>query len=90
MNLALGGFIVCGVLFCLVAGIVKIAGRGWINVMFPPCGNGCNRCRMGLELAGTAANMAGLLPSADNPVDSQTLIISMVTLGVTIFRLSDV
>ncbi|MGX8807517.1 solute carrier family 23 protein, partial [Enterobacter hormaechei] len=39
---------------------------------------------IGLELAGTAANMAGLLPSADNPVDSQTMIISMVTLGVTI------
>ena len=71
-ELALGGFIVCGVLFCLVAGIVKIAGRGWINVMFPPAA------------MGAISNMAGILPSADNPVDSQTLIISMVTLGVTI------
>lgn len=83
-ELALGGFIVCGVLFCLVAGIVKIAGRGWINVMFPPAAMGAIVAVIGLELAGTAANMAGLLPSADNPVDSQTLIISMVTLGVTI------
>ncbi|HEJ9738689.1 TPA: uracil permease [Proteus mirabilis] len=83
-ELALGGFIVCGMLFCLVAGIVKIAGRGWINVMFPPAAMGAIVAVIGLELAGTAANMAGLLPSADNPVDSQTLIISMVTLGVTI------
>jgi uracil permease len=28
---ALGGFIVCGLLFCLVALIVKKAGIGWIN-----------------------------------------------------------
>lgn len=35
-ELALGGFIICGVLFCVVALIVKVAGRGWINVMFPP------------------------------------------------------
>lgn len=34
-ELALGGFIICGVLFCIVALIVKVAGRGWINVMFP-------------------------------------------------------
>ncbi|SUC40196.1 uracil transporter [Proteus mirabilis] len=52
--------------------------------MFPPAAMGAIVAVIGLELAGTAANMAGLLPSADNPVDSQTLIISMVTLGVTI------
>ncbi len=34
-EVALGGFILCGVLFCLVALIVKRAGTGWLDVMFP-------------------------------------------------------
>lgn len=58
-ELALGGFIICGLLFMLVAGIVKIAGRGWINVLFPPAAMGAIVAVIGLELAGTAASMAG-------------------------------
>lgn len=34
-EVALGGFIMCGVLFCLVSFIVKKAGTGWLDVMFP-------------------------------------------------------
>lgn len=33
-EVALGGFIMCGVLFCLVSFIVKKAGTGWLDVMF--------------------------------------------------------
>jgi uracil permease len=40
---------------------------------------------IGLELAGVAAKMAGLLPADGASVDSKTIIISMVTLGVTVF-----
>lgn len=32
-EVALGGFIMCGVLFCLVSFIVKKAGTGWLDVM---------------------------------------------------------
>ncbi|WP_272659865.1 solute carrier family 23 protein, partial [Providencia sp. PROV112] len=52
-ELALGGFIICGVLFCIVALIVKVAGRGWINVMFPPAAMGAIVAVIGLELAQT-------------------------------------
>ncbi|WP_334468527.1 uracil permease [Arsenophonus sp. PmNCSU2021_1] len=83
-ELALGGFIICGLLFCLVALIVKIAGRNWINIIFPPAAMGAIVAVIGLELAQTAAGMAGLLPKADIPVDSSSLIISVVTLIVTI------
>ncbi|WGL94386.1 uracil permease [Arsenophonus nasoniae] len=83
-ELALGGFIVCGLLFCLVSLIVKIAGRNWINIIFPPAAMGAIVAVIGLELAQTAAGMAGLLPKADIPVDSSSLIISVVTLIVTI------
>jgi uracil permease len=39
---------------------------------------------IGLELAGVAANMAGLLPAEGAAVDSTTITISLVTLSVTI------
>jgi xanthine/uracil permease len=62
-EVALGGFIMCGVLFCLVSFIVKKAGTGWLDVMFPPAAMGAIVAVIGLELAGVAANMAGLLPA---------------------------
>ncbi len=83
-ELTLGGFIACGALFCVVGLIVKKAGIGWINVIFPPAAMGAIVAVIGLELAGVAANMAGLLPSADAPVDGTTVAISMATLGVTV------
>ena len=39
-EVALGGFIMCGVLFCLVSFIVKKAGTGWLDVLFPPAAMG--------------------------------------------------
>ncbi|MBI6547933.1 uracil permease [Xenorhabdus lircayensis] len=83
-ELALGGFIVCGFLFCLVSLIIKIAGRGWINVIFPPAAMGAIVAVIGLELAGVAADMAGLRPGAGSDVNMINLTISMVTLAVTI------
>ncbi|MDE9525589.1 uracil permease [Xenorhabdus bovienii] len=83
-ELALGGFIVCGLLFCLVSLIVKIAGRGWINVIFPPAAMGAIVAVIGLELAGVAADMAGLRPAIGAEVNTANLTISMVTLAVTI------
>ncbi len=84
-ELALGGFIACGVLFCLVALIVKKAGTGWLDVMFPPAAMGAIVAVIGLELAGVAANMAGMLPADGQSVDGTTLSIALVTLGVTVF-----
>lgn len=40
---------------------------------------------IGLELAGVAANMAGLLPAEGSAPDSTTVLISLVTLAVTVF-----
>ncbi|PDN17725.1 uracil permease [Salmonella enterica] len=84
-EVALGGFIMCGVLFCLVSFIVKKAGTGWLDVMFPPAAMGAIVAVIGLELAGVAAGMAGLLPAQGEAPDTKTIIISMVTLAVTVF-----
>ncbi|MFU9137881.1 uracil permease [Erwinia tasmaniensis] len=83
-EVALGGFILCGVLFCLVALVVKKAGTGWLDVMFPPAAMGAIVAVIGLELAGVAANMAGLLPASGAAVDAKSIIISLVTLAVTV------
>ncbi len=70
-EVALGGFIMCGVLFCLVSFIVKKAGTGWLDVLFPPAAMGAIVAVIGLELAGVAAGMAGLLPAEGQTPDSQ-------------------
>lgn len=70
-EVALGGFIMCGVLFCLVSFIVKKAGTGWLDVLFPPAAMGAIVAVIGLELAGVAAGMAGLLPAEGQTPDSK-------------------
>ncbi len=84
-EVALGGFILCGALFCLVALIVKAAGTTWLDIMFPPAAMGAIVAVIGLELAGVAAKMAGLVTPTGGVVADHTLLVSMVTLGVTVF-----
>ncbi len=84
-EVALGGFIVCGVIFCVVALLVQKLGTGWLDVIFPPAAMGAIVAVIGLELAGVAANMAGLLPQDGASVDRTTVIISLSTLAVTVF-----
>lgn len=86
---ALGAFIVIGVVFIIVAGIVKIAGTRWIDFMFPPVVMGCIVALIGLELLPVAANLAGLLGTTDATTgvvtySSNAIIISIVTLAVTV------
>ncbi|WNS81256.1 uracil permease [Domibacillus sp. DTU_2020_1001157_1_SI_ALB_TIR_016] len=83
---ALGGFIVVGLIFMLVSGIIKVAGTGWIDVVFPPAAMGAIVAVIGLELVPTAAQMAGIISdgSADWSPDRNTIIVSMLTLLITV------
>ncbi|MBN2984550.1 uracil permease [Cohnella algarum] len=83
---ALGGFIAAGVVFTLIALIVQVAGTGWINVVFPPAAMGAIIVVIGLELIPTAAGMAGWIAngSADWKPDSDSIILSVATLLVTV------
>lgn len=89
-SLALGAFIVTGVIFCIVSLIVKLAGTAWIDVVFPPAVMGAIVATIGLELVPVAARMSGLIAPEDAVAaaswipDMPTIIISMTTLGVTI------
>lgn len=79
---ALGGFIVVGIIFCLVALLIRKVGTGWIDVVFPPAAMGAIVAVIGLELMPTAASMAGL---NSDTIDINTIIVSVFTLVVTIF-----
>ena len=88
-SLALGAFIVTGIIFCIVALIVKLVGTAWIDVVFPPAVMGAIVATIGLELVPVAARMAGLIApenvaTASWTPNMPTIIISMTTLGVTI------
>ena len=79
---ALGGFIVVGIVFCLVALLIRAVGTNWINLIFPPAAMGAIVAVIGLELMPTAANMAGLTAEKADP---NTILVSLLTLGITVF-----
>ncbi|MFA5267707.1 MAG: uracil permease [Methanoregula sp.] len=78
---ALGGFIASGIIFILLAFIIGKTGTGWVEVVFPDAAMGAIVAVIGLELAPTAAKMAGLTAGSPDPA---TLGIVLVTLGVMI------
>lgn len=85
---ALSGFIAAGVIFVAVALIVRYAGTGWIDIVFPPAAMGAIVAVIGLELVPAAARMAGYIPPDGAPdtwaIDPTTVTISTFTLVMTI------
>lgn len=59
---AQSGFIFFGLFFILMAFLIKYIGIKWIDVVMPPAVMGAVVAVIGLELAPTAAQMAGLAP----------------------------
>jgi len=85
---ALGGFIVAGLVFTILALIIQVAGTGWINAIFPPAAMGAIVAVIGLELVPVAARMAGWIAPEDaapgwSP-DPDAITLSLITLVVTI------
>lgn len=79
---ALGGFVAVGFCGCIVALIIYKFGSDWIDVVLPPAAMGPVVALIGLELAGSAANNAGLL---DETISMKNVIVFVVTLGVAVF-----
>lgn len=85
--MALGAFIVTGLIFILVALIIKFSGTGWVDIVFPPAAMGAVVALIGLELIPVAAGMGGLIskvPGAEFVANSTHIMLSLVTLGVTV------
>ncbi|WMC92056.1 uracil permease [Kineothrix sp. MB12-C1] len=82
---ALGGFIVVGLALCAISFVVYKFGIKWIDIVLPSAAMGPVVALIGLELAGTAASTAGILPGADGAVDPRNFLIFAVTLGFAVF-----
>ena len=78
---ALGGFIASGIVFVLLAGLIKKTGIGWVKIVFPDAAMGAIVAVIGLELAPTAATMTGL---TGGQMDITGFCIVMLTMGVMI------
>lgn len=78
---AQSGFIVFGLMFMLFAIIIHFIGTRWIDAIFPPAAMGAIIAVIGLELAPTAAGMAGL--TGEN-INADSIMVSMFTLAVGI------
>ncbi len=83
--MALGGYIVSGLVFILIALLISKVGTKWLGVVLPPAAMGAIVALIGLELGGVAAGMAGFLPGEDGGYNTNSLIISISTLLVVVF-----
>lgn len=81
---ALGGFIVSGLVFMCIAMIVRFAGTNWIHKLFPPAAMGAIVAIIGLELAPTAAKMAGIIVDPGQAFDPLAIKVSLITLTVVV------
>lgn len=85
---ALGGFIVVGLLLMIISLIVRAAGTGWIDAIFPPAAMGAIVAVIGLQLVPTAAGMAGFIrpddASANWTPDPTTVTVAILTLLITV------
>ncbi|BFT73622.1 uracil permease [Paenibacillus sp. P36] len=79
---ALGGFLVVGLIFTIIALLIRFVGTRWIDVVFPPAAMGAIVSVIGLELVPTAASMAGIIAPADA---KEAWVPDMTVITVSIF-----
>jgi uracil permease len=79
---ALGGLVAAGVVYMIVAGIVKVFGTGWLDKILPPAVVGAVVIVIGLGLSGSAIKMA-LYPGA-NPANG----VSLTYVAIAFFTLA--
>jgi uracil permease len=85
------GIICAGLIYVIVAGIIKLVGVEWLNKALPPVVVGSVVIVIGLGLAGVAVNWAGLgaaLPDeiiAYNIPRWKCILVALITLGTAIF-----
>ena len=89
---ALGGFVVVGLVGCILAAVIYKCGTEWINVVLPPAAMGPVVALIGLELAGSAASTGLIVPTEEVPtvlapnVITFCVTLSVAVLGSVLFR----
>ncbi len=82
---ALGGFIASGCIFIAVALVIWKFGSDWIKFVLPPATMGPIVMLIGLELAGVATGMAGIMPDAKGAYNFEAIVVSLATLLTVVF-----
>lgn len=78
---ALGGLVAAGVVYVIIAGLVKLFGTGWINRILPPAVVGAVVIVIGLGLSATAIKMSMFeYANPANGIELQRVGIAAVTL----------
>ena len=83
---AVGGFFCAGLVFALVALIIRFAGRRWISIVLPPAAMGPIVALIGLELAPVAVGMSFYKDASmgSGLIVGSNAIIALFTLGVVV------
>jgi uracil permease len=83
---AQGGFIAFGLIFIAVSFLVRAVGTRWLEIIFPPAAMGAVVAVIGLELAPTAAQMAGLVngPATSSLPHATSVFVALATLGIVV------
>ncbi|WP_027632884.1 uracil permease [Clostridium hydrogeniformans] len=86
----LSGVVAAGLVYILVAIIIKFTGSGWIDKILPPIVVGAVVIVIGLGVAGVAINWAGLNPNFTTDALKDVprfywILVSLTTLGIGIF-----
>lgn len=81
---ALGSFVAVGFCGCILSAVIYKFGSDWIDIVLPPAAMGPVVALIGLELASTAANNAGLLPVEGESILPENAIVFFVTIGVAV------
>jgi len=83
---ALGGFVITGCIFIIVAIIIKFVGVHWIDVILPPAAMGPVVALIGLELAKNAAQNGGIVTSATyTSINPKFVAVFLITLALAVF-----
>jgi len=82
---ALGGLVAAGIVYMIVAGIIKVTGTKWLHFILPPALIGSVVIVIGLGLSASAVKMC-LYPGSDptKGVNLEYVVIAGVTLGAAI------
>jgi len=84
---ALGGFVITGCIFIIVAIIIKFVGVHWIDVILPPAAMGPVVALIGLELAGNAAQNGGIITNTTTytHINPKFAAAFLITLALAVF-----
>lgn len=86
----LSGIVAAGIIYVIVAAIIKFTGTNWLDKLLPPIVVGSVVIVIGLGLAGVAINWSGLNPSFTTEAMAGVprwawILVSLSTLGIGIF-----